>query len=324
MPAHSNQAAEQHFVPKFYLRRFAGTTQQIQILDLKHLRLLKQRGVKGICQERFFYALWTGVPDELSQEVEQGLSRMEQRAAEASKRALDVLLSRKALGDSLKWEIAHLMAMVWARGPSFREQIQRTSGTVTKKVMEMAAKTGHLDQVIDELDRQKGVPTPRNEREAARSMFASGRYSMEFNNWHHIRFLGDLEGFANLFFGQYWHVYINNTSLGFVTSDNPVATIVPHYEGFYPPTFLERTHYFALSPKVCIEAIYPDHDIGKKTRRATLFLGQESKVAKLNLLLASRSKRFVYAADKRPLELILEHARLTRSQAERPGVSKAE
>lgn len=56
---------KQHFVPKFYLKRFARNG-QIQVCDVRAKRILKAYGYKSVCYEKFFYGVETGVQDEVS------------------------------------------------------------------------------------------------------------------------------------------------------------------------------------------------------------------------------------------------------------------
>jgi hypothetical protein len=92
-------------------------------------------------------------------------------------------------------------------------------------------------------------------------------FEFNFLNKMHIEFLLDNEhifGFSNLFYGQYWNVHISKCDRLFVTSDSTVAVILPPRQGIYGPTFLERTHIFPLTPRIAIEARYPDNESGKK------------------------------------------------------------
>ena len=50
----------QHFVPKFYLKRFADTKAQVQVFEPSARAIRKPRPYAGVCYDRFFYALETG------------------------------------------------------------------------------------------------------------------------------------------------------------------------------------------------------------------------------------------------------------------------
>jgi len=58
-------------------------------------------------------------------------------------------------------------------------------------------------------------------------MVREGEYRVKFNNAQHMTMFTEFQGFANLFFGQDWLVYISGNEEKFVTSDNPVVVRVP-------------------------------------------------------------------------------------------------
>lgn len=292
---------EQHFVPAFYLRRFAGPTNLVQVFDGKFRKIIRPRGTSGICKERFFYAIDTGQADEASQIVEHEFARIENMVAARIRPIVEDLLSGKHVGDEAKWEIAYLMAMIWARGPAMRLQIN----SLQEQVLKFTFETIGVDALVDSTDRRMGRNTSPEMRKSMQELVDSGQYSVSFSNEAHLKFLDDLPNWANLFHAQYWNVYINRTEETFVTSDNPVVVVIPERKDFYGPTFLERTHYFALSPEICIQAVHPDHDSGKKLRRTTLFPDGQETVSHLNRVLAHQARRYVYARDRQPLEAIL-------------------
>jgi hypothetical protein len=310
------QTGLQHFVPVFYLKRFAGPSRELQILDGHLRKLIKPRGPKGICVEPYFYAMDTGKQDQTSQDVEKEFTRLENAISVEVALAIDALMTGRQISDKSKWFVAQLMAMIWARGPAMREQINRSADQMIKKLMNFSAEVGSIDATIDALDKKGGTTSSPEERERMRRMFETGGYELGFSNWHHLSFLENMTEFANLLAGQWWNVYINQTGESFVTTDNPVAVVSPPRQGFFGPSFFEQTHYFALTPEICIEALYTEHDKGKSLRRKTLFPGQEEEVVKLNIPIAAQSTRYAYARDRRPLEtlrVLIEHARARRA-----------
>ena len=68
---------EQHYIPQFYLKQFEDSNHLIQRLDVKANKIMEPKGKKGICFDKFFYALETGVEDEVSQVVEKWLGNLE-------------------------------------------------------------------------------------------------------------------------------------------------------------------------------------------------------------------------------------------------------
>ena len=120
----------------------------------------------------------------------------------------------------------------------------------------------------------------------------TGSYNLRFNNGQHLKFMTENlgfvgSGFANLFFGQEWKIYIAKGNERFITSDAPVVEWWPPPQSFYGATFLERNKYFALTPEIFIELTYP---IGSdKVKRKTLFEREDDTVALFNLLLMTHA-----------------------------------
>jgi hypothetical protein len=54
-----------------------------------------------------------------------------------------------------------------------------------------------------------------------------------------------------------WFVYISKSKSEFITSDNPVGETFPKIKTFWGASFLDREHYFALSPEIMIHCKYP-------------------------------------------------------------------
>lgn len=122
----------QHFVPRLYLSKFQNQSNELEVLDIKALKCLRPRGTSNICSDDFFYALETGVPDAISQLVEEWLWTMENIIGKDLKPIIDKILNYKQIEPSEKWTLALLMSMLWVRGPEMRNQIHGMSEQMTK------------------------------------------------------------------------------------------------------------------------------------------------------------------------------------------------
>ena len=72
-----NPTKDQHFVPRFYLKNFADKNGSLQVLNIKEKRMAKPRAYQGLGYEYYYYAAKTGVPDAISQHIEEWLTPME-------------------------------------------------------------------------------------------------------------------------------------------------------------------------------------------------------------------------------------------------------
>jgi hypothetical protein len=294
----------QHFVPQFYLRNFLNERNEVEVFDCDRRVIANPRGTKAICYEDYFYGIRTGEPDEVSQHIEKAFQEMEADLAKNLGSITDKILGGAQILDDEKWLIAFLMSMLWIRGPVFRKWMNGMAQDMTKKLFGMIFNHHSADKMLDRFDAEMGKTTSPELRAGMIAMIREEKYSLEFTNAQHLQMFTEFQGFANLFFGQDWLVYISKDEK-FVTSDNPVVVHVPERKGFYGPTFLERTHYFALTPDICIVARYPTKDSGKKLRRKTLFVGAQAQVVELNLVLSHQAHEYAYARDRATLEHLL-------------------
>ncbi len=302
METQTQVTKEQHFVPRFYLRGFLNTNNEVDVLDCKLRQIVRPRGVGGICYEDYFYGIKTGQSDEASQQIEQYFRDIEDKIAKNLKIIVPKLLGNSHISNQEKRWIALLMSMIWIRGPMMRTGINAMQEQMLKHLGAFRATHPSFDKVIDDIDRETGRTASPETRESLKKALKDKNYSLQLDNSSHLLFLEKLPNFSNLFYGQDWVVYISKLSEKFVTSDNPVAMFIPKRKSIYGPGFLERTHFFVLTPDICIKARYPQHHSGKKVRRKTLFPGAENTILELNLTLASRAHHYVYATNRKSLE----------------------
>ncbi len=114
---------KQHFVPKFYLKRFAREG-KLQVFDIRAKRISQPRSPASVCYRPFFYAAQTGVPDELSQALEVHFSGME----DAFEKSFPGIINR---ADELRLSnvdmnvLAYFMTIQWIRTLHLRERLQK-------------------------------------------------------------------------------------------------------------------------------------------------------------------------------------------------------
>lgn len=297
--------AKQHYVPKFYLKMFANPDGTIEVLDVPKRRILLPHVPKAVCYEKFNYAATTGVPDELSQQIEKIFQSMEDSLAKRVDPIITKLLSSGHVDAEEKWDIAFLMSMLWLRGPAMRQQINQLFEQISKHVTKMQFSHFGSDHLFEQYDQETWTTTTPEARERIKRMFIEGDYSLSFSNISHLEMFRELQGFANLFHAQDWLVYISRSNEKFTTSDNPITVVLPKKTRFYGPTFIERTHYFPLTPEIFIVCRFPDKRSGKKLWRKTLFSGNDSEIVGLNLITSNQVIQSAYAKERKSLEDLL-------------------
>ena len=242
----------QHYVPRFYLSRFLNRNNEAEVLDWKRRDIVTPRGPKGICCEAFYYGIETGKQDEVSQKVEQAFQAMEDCIAKVIPEFIDDIANRRKISPAQKWNIAALMSMLWTRGPVMRSTVNSMLEGFTKQAIVHMCTGDVGEDIVHQADETSDAKSSSDMRESIKNIMCDGEFSLRFDNQPHMGMFSDISKYANLFSSQHWTVHIANTSNKFVTSDNPVATYIPSREGWYGGTFLERVHYFSLSPDICI------------------------------------------------------------------------
>jgi hypothetical protein len=287
---------DQHFVPRFYLRRFADTLRRVQVLQTRpQLRLLKSRPYSGVCYGKYFYAVETGKGDDASAAFEEFFGALENAVASR----LDGILDRARRGALTNEDfdlLAYFMSLQWLRTEYFRQRLNWLQEDMLRKVMPK----------IVALQQRAGQLSDGAAKELVR-VYSEGK--LRFTNVAHLMFLSPdrVEGFHNLFYGKDWNIIRATERRRFITSDNPVAEWWPKRQSLYGVTFLERMHFLALAPDLLIEAAPPDIDAkpSPAISRVTYREANDADVAVMNLLIADHSGSYCYAQKRRDLELLL-------------------
>ena len=310
----------QHYVPKFYLKRFVNNDEKLEILDCKHRRMSKPRATKSVCSEVFFYSV-NDTFDQVSQDIENEFQKFESSIAERYDEVVSRLIDFQEIRTSDKLLIATFMSMLYLRGPYMRNQINRMNADMIKQVTKLRYGSPSIYKELDEISKEEGLELSEKYKKEVIDFAVSGDYDIVTNNAPHLRFLAEMDGFRNLLFHKNWLIYISKSSQKFITSDNPVLELFPDWTGkfFFGPTFLQRTHCFAMTPDIYIIASDPRSDIGNNVRRKTLFDNSKDndKILEINFNHPRFANAFAYANKKEFLQKILDSANLYDKQSMR-------
>jgi len=291
---------KQHYVPRFYLKYFADQSGSLQILNVKNNQLRKPRSYSAVGYSLFFYAIEAGLPDEVSQHIEQWLQQFENAIAQELPNIIAKILNSGHIDDSDRYILAVLMSMLWLRSPNMRAQLMGIEEGMIKKIMSF-----YVPEQVDHYIKETGVKMSAAERAEFIKTMETGSYSLRLNNAQHLRFMTDTlgfggPGFANMFFGQKWNIYITKCKKRFITSDAPIVEWWPPPETIYGASFLERNKYFALTPEIFLELTYPTDS--NRIDRKIIFEENDNTIAVFNILIAAHAHEFAYSADKVLLE----------------------
>ncbi len=298
-----NPTIKQHYVPRFYLKNFADQQGILQTFDKKNNRLGSPKHYSGVGYANYFYAVKTGVPDNISQEVEKWLGGFENSIASEMPRIIKKILDNDHINKNDRYVLSVLMSLLWLRSPNMREQLNKMEENLMKQVFGLRA----TERVDDFIKKTKKEISDEEKKKLVKTL-KEGSYDVKFSNAQHLQFMTetlgfDGPGFANMFFGQKWKIYIAKGDKRFITSDSPLV------EWWQPPkdfwgnaSFLERNKYFSLTPEIFFELTYP---VGStKAKRKTIFENEDNIVDLFNILIAAKSHGFAYSDNKELLEKI--------------------
>ncbi len=294
---------DQHWAPRFYLKRFADSKNFVQVLDIEKKQIVKQRPYGGVCYDKFFYGKKTGKEDKTSQEFEDILQRVESDIASRVKDFEKIVLNYDKISEEKIYYMASFICLLWARGPYLRNMINNTCEKVMKCVMSFGAENEEYfrKSLIDSLPKEERKKISEKEIDECRKMVIEKDYKLSFNNIQHLMFFKHLEKYTNLFYNKFWRIYIARDSR-FITSDTPVSEFIPKRNVWFGPTFLERKHYFSVSPRVLVEIVDPIS--GKRVKRKQV---NNKEVLEFNNLIASHAMRYCYAQRKNEFEEMISY-----------------
>jgi hypothetical protein len=307
---------DQHFVPEFYLERFADNG-IIQVLHLRARRIGKPRPYQSVCYKKFFYAQKTGVEDEVSQHVEAFFGAIESQIAERLPAIIEHAESKTLSNVDLD-TLAYMMSLQWMRTARFRNVVQSLASHMLKFVSQATARFPGFIEDAQRFAMERGIELSSEAAEQLREYLAQGEYSIKTDNSMHLRFLASRDnvvGVHNLFFHKQWNVWRASGRFRFITSDNPVAEWLPS-AGIFGNSFLERKHYFPLTPDIMIESVYPDEDEHRVSPAETVEYRtcDADGVLVFDMVMAQHAHEFAYGASKDEFQQLL-------WQAHKPGAA---
>lgn len=295
-PGTEQRTEHQHYVPRFYLKRFADPKNFLQVLDVKAATLRPARPYASVCYGSYFYAAKTGEGDDASQQIERWLKFVEDYVARNLQYIIDKIYMTEPITSADKYVLSVLCSMLWIRGPVMRRQINRLHEDMMKQINRMVG-----SHMVDAYVAETGAAWSEEKKRELKEFMQKGEYSLEFGNEQHLRFMVESlglggEGFANLFHYQKWRIYIARGKRRFITSDNPLVEWFPPVTGFFGYAFPEREHYLALTPDILLHLTTPQGST--KVKRIHLYESDDATVMMYNYLIGGHSHAFAYSPHK--------------------------
>ena len=295
----------QHYVPRFYLKRFAKEG-QIQVFDVRAKRIGKPRSPASVCYRPFFYAAETGVQDELSQALEALFSAMEDIFDKAFPGIINRAVNLRLNNDDVD-VLAYFMTIQWFRTSHLRERLQKMYSEAMKWQLRVRASLPGFQDFVRSTATAREVSDEQIEK--VKRLIQSGEYDEFVGNAPHLNFITEkkINIFRVLLLAKKWRIVLSEGPHHFITSDNPVVEWIPPRTRLIPVTFMERTHLLALTPSILIETEYPDdrNPDQQPVDRLSYHTTTGKGVLMFNKVIANHAHQFVYAPQTEELEQLL-------------------
>jgi len=276
-----------HYVPRFYLRRFADPTQKDRVLIWIYERDKSDpelRPLDRIAAQKNYYTIKLADGTK-SQEVEAALSGIEGLAAPALEKLVQ---GRYELSPEERAAFCSFLSLGLARVPKFRTEVEETAGIFLEEFSQrMASDPEKFRKSMEETGKRIGQDM--GDPESLRQAVLEKRFKMVVRPEFSLQMM-----FANMMFiaemidQMQWSHHQANDSTPLVTSDNPVIfnnpTMLP---GQDPPTPAALEVIMSLSPQHLFVATW-DGRAGQG--RMSPFLTRQ-----INKLIALSADTYVYS-----------------------------
>lgn len=277
-----SEAKRHHYVPQFYLERFARNG-ALELLPREDIRRAIPSSVAKALAENYFYSLET--EDGRDGAMEQILANyIEDPAAEAIRRLVEG--RRSVLAPSIRNRIALLMGFQRIRGPGQRHAMVEHSKATYRMVASMAT-----PEAVERGARERGEEISEEEISETVELAVSGKFDLVVKraaNLHLGAFKGAFEIAERLLARTWQLVEFDHSAL--VTSDEPVALV-----GFNPKVPGEaiglgkaRAVVFPLDPRHALVLLRPNPDGEQHGRR-----GDATEAGIINRHVAFCAHRFI-------------------------------
>lgn len=308
---------KQHYVPRFYLRKFSSINDnkndkknKIIIYDKKHNNEYKSN-VYDIATENYFYNLEDETSLENKQVFENFFSNLESQNAILFNRLINCCIDDNNYYNSLiinkkeKRELSFYIVMQLIRTKKYREKLCQLTETAKNKIIPFIQR--YYEVILE--DKKK------NEFENIK--INVNKKNLHLDTLIDVEYIEELTDFI---FNSCWIFFHNKTTIPFIISDNPVCRI-PRIEerskyfiekeqfskrGELYITGFESTKldiYFPLCPYVSIRIIrkgVPNYNKWRKYRHRCIPLLDSNMVEQMNVFqyITAYEKIFINPKDR--------------------------
>lgn len=258
------EAKRQHYVPRSYLRSFAGPSELMRVADMTQGRDYRT-SLTNVAVEGNFYDLHR---EESAGSAEEWLANVEDLAMPVIRRLLHEPGSIESLAVEEQIAIARFIASLRFRTPAFRNQ----QDSIVEHLV-LRSKELMKNHLIHEHGETKGNQKFNKLRDKPLNWWL-GEEKEQQPAETSIYMLQETQGFANLILGAPWRIGYAKGTRRLYTSDNPVSGYPRLARPWDPWAFASLEYYLPLSPDVLLKIERrPDRPLGAPVN----ILGQRRK-----------------------------------------------
>lgn len=274
-----------HFLPQFYLDRFADPRVESRLPHI-HITTKKARPRQytaavhdTACITDYHTIDFKDEPPDRAQ-IEANLSKVESR----HKLLTDWVISTGVVDDTSKEDLALFVSLSHMRVPKFKRNIESMLRTSVYSLGDAEMRAGRLPPLPEALKQYQG----KSLRDFLR---------VDIYNWIMLAYMYDAamsSGFARILQKMEVHLVKAPPGRPFVTSDSPVSIFHPHYEKIRPygvsPAFPEAEVTLPLTPGLSLLLI--------NEQRAVPALLTDAEVDEYNRRCVVMADRYVYSSER--------------------------
>src|ERR1017187_366861 len=283
------EAADHHFVPKFYLKGFTDKNKKLWVYE-KGSNAPRESTPKSEGNIENYYTFTDrGYPDD---QAEKMLARAESTVAPVIRKLANPLFS---MNDVQRSELYSFVALTYVRVPAYREFIDKQAGTLMKRFTQEKFKDevvflASLKEYEAETGKSLGDP------EKLRQFIASDRYtiSQKSAGFNLLQIFRSSLLISEILEREYRHdVYYAPPDTYFMTGDNPIITMEPDTDGqAFVGTGFGRPRtvvLFPLNKRACL--MLSRHGTGQRIQSSPL------RTRQVNEMVMGVSQKLLYGPE---------------------------
>jgi hypothetical protein len=288
-PAQLVEAADHHFVPKFYLKGFTDNSKRLWVYE-KGSNAPRESTPKNEGNiENYYTFADRGHPDD---QAEKMLARVECAIAPVIRKLANPLF---VINDVQRSELYSFVALTYVLVPAYRDFIDKQYGALMKRFTQDKAKDATAFAAsLKEYEAKTGQSL--GDHEKLREFAASDKYtvSQKSAGFNLLQIFRSSLTISEILETEYRHdIFYAPADMYFMTGDNPIVTIEPATDGeaFVGSGFgRPRTEVlFPLNKRACL--------ILRRNGREQRIKASELRTRQVNELIMGVSQRFVYGSE---------------------------